>query len=82
MDYTFLSPGRFCLRADIYLVPAAGDTVTSETIAERPDDLWPVRGVKISAGMSQTRELPALPDVSRRATGARARILRSEREVG
>ena len=32
MDHTSLSPGRFRLWADIYLVPAASGTVTSETM--------------------------------------------------
>jgi hypothetical protein len=69
VDHTSLSPGRFRLRADIYLVPAASDTVTPETMRNALMISGLFAGEIFRPGMSQTRALPALPDVSHRAMG-------------
>ncbi len=78
MDHTFLSPGRFRLRADIYLVPAASDTVTPETMRNALMISGLFAGEIFRPGMSQTRARPALPDVSHRAMGGTRPDLRPE----
>src|SRR5277367_2678015 len=67
-----------CLRADIFLVPAASDPVTSKTMRNALVIAGLLRVKIFRPSMSQTRALRALPDVSHRAMRVRAWTLRSE----
>ena len=69
LDHPFLAPGRFRLRSDIFLVPAASDAVTSQTTRNALMAAGLIAGEIFRPGMSQTRAPQALPGVSHRAMG-------------
>jgi hypothetical protein len=69
LDHPFLAPGRFRLRSDIFLVPAASDAVTSLAARNGLMTAGLIAGEFFWPGMSQTRAPQALRGVSHRAMG-------------